>query len=204
MLEGLKGILGRPLAIALDTAGGAMYVTDSTSKTVIRANLDGSSPKALGDFGGLIDTPSDIAVDSTHEKLYIASFIGRTGRVIRADLDGSGVENLGDLGGTVAQPLNVAVEPLAGRLYVADNMANTMCIADLEGGNVRSLGNLDGALHEPTHMALDVASGRMYIANWGGDHFITRANLDGTGGERLGEERSELYYQSGVGVYFPF
>jgi DNA-binding beta-propeller fold protein YncE len=52
-----------PVSIALDVAGGKMYVTNNGNHTISQANLDGTGGVSLGNLNGTLDGPFGIALD---------------------------------------------------------------------------------------------------------------------------------------------
>ncbi|MDD9975728.1 MAG: leucine-rich repeat domain-containing protein, partial [Candidatus Poribacteria bacterium] len=86
----VKDLTSVPHGIALDTANGKIYLTNSRGK-VQRLNVDGSNYQS-NLITGLEDL-RDLAVDVVNHKVYWTEQTGEdTGRVRRADLDGSNVE----------------------------------------------------------------------------------------------------------------
>ena len=64
-----------------------MYITSLLNNKIVRANLDGSSPLDLGNPGGLLSGPNDIALDLANGQMYITSTTNH--KIVRANLDGS-------------------------------------------------------------------------------------------------------------------
>ena len=165
-------IPSHPSGIALDVAGGKMYMTsddndDVNSRgTVIRANLDGTGAESLGDFGFTLIGLRGIALDLRAEarKIYVViSFQPRD-----------------PVTGNVINPFGNVVKA---------NMA--------DGG---SPGNINlGGLNEPYGITLDVAGGFVYVTNQG-DHTIVRGHMNNAPGIPLGDFGGMLVRPAGIAL----
>jgi sugar lactone lactonase YvrE len=148
-----------------------VYWTDLSTRTIGRANLDGT-----GANQSFIASPAyGIAVDAAH--VYWANF--NTGAIGRANLDGTGATPSFIIGASF--PLGVAVD--AGHIYWTNSGAGTIGRANLDGtGADQSF--ITGA-SQPRTVAVDAA--HVY---WTNNHNPTptgeigRANLDGTGADQ--------------------
>ena len=155
--------LGAPGGIALDTAGGKMYWTNSGK--VQRADLDGSSVETI--VAGL-GFPKGITVDPGGGKVYWTD--SGTHKIQRANLDGSNVEDLVTSG--LNAPVAITLDLGAGKMYWTDINTDKIQRANLDGSNVEDLLVADGG-----DIALDTGAGKMY---WISGHNIQRADLDGS------------------------
>jgi uncharacterized repeat protein (TIGR02543 family) len=170
-------------AIPVHAAGLHMYVVNGATGTVIQANLDGTGGFSLGNLGGTLSNPLDIALDVPNNKMYVTNSSNNT--VSRANLDGTGGVNLGNLGGTLNQPYGIALDLVNNKMYVVNNGNDTISQANLDGTGGVNLGDLGGTLNGALNIALDVANNKMYVVN-NTTGTVSRANLDGTGGVSLG------------------
>ena len=92
--------LVNPQSIALDTAAGKMYWTDSgtgapnplENDKIQRANLDGSNVETLLTFQNQLRVPRGIALDVAGGKMYWTDIV--RDRIRRANLDGTEAEDL--------------------------------------------------------------------------------------------------------------
>ncbi|MBI3913928.1 MAG: hypothetical protein HY327_07050, partial [Chloroflexi bacterium] len=112
-LGNLNGTVSGPNGIALDLAGGKMYVTNTGNNTISRANLDGSGGINLGNLSGTVSGPNDIALDVLNCKMYVPNVFNPSasnGTISRANLDGTGGISLGSLIGTGFRPLGIALD----------------------------------------------------------------------------------------------
>lgn len=208
-LGNLNGTLNLPQGIALDTAHGKLYVANLGSGTISRANLDGTGGEDLGNLNGTLNGPVGIALDVSQGKMYIVN--NGSDAVSRANLDGTGGEDLGDLGGTLLGPWYIALDLVERRMYVTNSGGD--CIrghisrANLDGTGGEDLGNLNNTVCCPAGIALDLIRRKLYVGNPntpieaplpGGT--VCVSNLDGTGGEDLGDLGGTLDGASGIAL----
>jgi hypothetical protein len=150
--------------VAVD--GHHIYWTNSGSKTIGEANLDGSGVNQT--LVTVASAPVAVAVDGRH--VYWADLGSNT--IGRANLDGTDV-NQSLITGAVP-PLGIAVD--GQHIYWANGAgAGTIGEANLDGTDVNQ-SFITGAA--AVHLAVD--SEHIYWANDGGFEAIGRANLDGT------------------------
>lgn len=189
--------LNQPVDLALDLAGGRIYLTDGGNQNIVRANLDGTNRQTI------ISSPANggIALDLAAGKLYWSvgpSLNPGTGSIHQANLNGTGATTL--ISG-VTTPAGVALDLAAGKIYWTEVNPKVT-----NGGDIRRA-NLDGSGQEvivqslplPVGLTLDSGTGKIYWTDYGtlasitgsdinivpmtGD--IRRANLDGSGQETL-------------------
>ncbi len=127
--------LGTVEGIALNTATGKVYWTDSEVGTIQRANLNGSNVEAL--VNGT-RSPSDIALDAAGGKMYWADYEGK--EISRANLNGSNVETLVT---GLAGPSNIVLDAARRKIYWMDQVWNPVTGSITESSIQRS--NLDGS-----------------------------------------------------------
>ena len=170
-----------PGSIAVDTTDDMLYWLDKRTRSIRRANLDGTNVEDL--VTGLEDA-KDIALDLVAGKMYWTE--QGMGAIRRADLDGSNVENLLT---DIENPGSIALDVLEEKMYWtvrgASRFPDSGIIqrSNLDGSNVETL--LAG-LRDPMGIALDHVAGKMYYwvgSGWNGS--IYRSNLDGSSSEVL-------------------
>jgi len=168
----VKDLTSVPHGIALDLAGGKIYLTNAWGK-VQRLNLDGSNFQPNLITG--LDMPKNLALDISEGKLYWTEV---SGRIRRANLDGSNVEDVATGLGT---PMGLAV--FDGTVYwtemTGENQGEIQRV-NLDGTNTEMLLKLKSI---PRGIALDLMENKLYWTNSRG--IIQRANLDGSHIENL-------------------
>jgi virginiamycin B lyase len=161
----------------LPAAASAHIYWSSKTKTVARANLDGSAPNVNFIFSSdIFQSHGEIAIDTGH--LYWVNTLNTvppsTGTIGRANLDGSGVnQNFITMASGNDHP-GIAVD--SGHIYWANNQANTIGRANLNGTGVDD-SFITGA-SGPRKITVD--AGHIYWANTS-TGAIGRANLNGSG-----------------------
>ena len=163
-------------AMALDVDGGRVYWTNLSTKTILRADLNGENiEEVLTVSDGY---PEEIVLDVDRGKVYWTNPATQT--IQRADLDGSNVEILFNLQEDVLYTdwrgprIGIALDVDGGKIYWADSRQGTIQRADLDGQNVEIL--FDPTVRRPHGIALYLD--KMYWSDaWKGT--IHRADLDG-------------------------
>jgi sugar lactone lactonase YvrE len=117
-----------PRGVALDLGAGKLYWADNGTRSIRRANLDGSGAEDVITTGPL--GPSDIELDLAHGHLYWAD--RDKNQIARANLDGSGVTVVRS-GAGVVQPYYLALDVGAGDVYWTDFDSGTVHVARLDG-----------------------------------------------------------------------
>lgn len=159
-----------PVDLAVDSASGKLYWSDSYTLKLQRANFDGTVVEDLFvNQGGI----RGIALDLLNSKLYWTN-IGN-GQIIRGNLDGTGRQVLISTG--LDGPNSVEVDALGGVMYWTDPFAFKIQRANLDGTNIVDL--ITSGLGNHKGITLDLSAGKMYWADRGLGT-IARANLDGT------------------------
>ncbi len=180
------GIEG-PGSIAVDTTDDMLYWLDKRTRSIRRANLDGTNVEEL--VAGLEDA-KDIALDLVAGKMYWTE--QSMGAIRRADLDGSKVETL--LTG-IENPESIALDVFEEKMYWTGRSTSLfldsgiILRSNLDGSNVETL--LTG-LRDPVGIALDYVAGKMYYwidSSWRSSMY--RANLDGSDSEVVVTESTE-------------
>ncbi|MYA70455.1 T9SS type A sorting domain-containing protein, partial [Candidatus Poribacteria bacterium] len=158
-----------PHRIALDTANGTLYLTNSRGK-VQQMNLNGSGFEA--DFIVNLVSPQGIAVDAAGGKVYWTEQTGdHSGRIRRANLNGTNVQLVREL---KSAPQGLAVDPSNERLYLTNSWGKVQRM-NLNGSGFQP--NFIVDLNAPRGIAVDVAGRKIYWTERGS---IRRANLDGS------------------------
>jgi sugar lactone lactonase YvrE len=127
LLDGADGLVD-PRGVAVDTGAGKLYWADNGTRTIRRANLDGSRAEDLITSGLL--GPSDIELDLAHGHLYWAD--RDKNQIARSNLDGSGVTVVRS-GAGVSQPYFLTLDVAGGDLYWTDFDNGVVHIARLDG-----------------------------------------------------------------------
>ncbi|HWX96653.1 MAG TPA: hypothetical protein VNZ01_07355 [Solirubrobacteraceae bacterium] len=194
---GLQTVQSEPAGfedgLALDTAGGRMYWTDTDASVIASANMNGTNPQiVLDDFG---QEPLGIALDVASRKMY---WTDREG-VKRANLDGTERELL------TKEPARgfCALDLAARRIYWADWPSGAVKSAPMEGEpTVTTIASKQPA---PFGIAVDHAGGKVYWLelNLGKKkrekNEIRRANLDGSEVQTL-LERPGAGFEGGLAI----
>jgi DNA-binding beta-propeller fold protein YncE len=176
------GAAQRPWSVAVDRTNGYVYWTEysrsgSTLGGISRSNLDGSAIVNLLTPAQDPSSPSGLALDLVHGKMYWTDSWNNS-PIRRANLDGSGVEAIA----AAASARDIALDVAGGKMYWTNLLDGTIRRANLDGSNPQTLLGSTGA--EPYGIALDLLHDRMYWAE-ARSNLIRRANLDGTGVEDL-------------------
>ena len=165
----VKDLTSAPQGIALDPAGGKIYLTNAWGK-VQRLDVSGSNfqPNLITE----LDTPRGLALDVSGGKVY---WTERPGRIRRANLDGSNVENVAT---GLGNPINIAIS--------GDTVYWTEKIGE-DSGEIRSA-NLNGPPNVmirhsfpqgfPVGIAVDAVENKLYWTTSRGS--ISRSSLDGS------------------------
>ena len=167
----VKNLTSVPYGIALDTINGKLYLTNAYGK-VQRLNVDGSNFQPNLITG--LDTPRNLVLDVTGNKVYWTETTEASGRIRRATLDGSGVQNVAT---GLVPPLSLAVAN--GKIYWTEGTtenAGKLHRANLDGTNSELLETLPLAA---TGIAVDTGRNSLYLTTGSGE--IHRRDLDGSG-----------------------
>ena len=165
----VKELTSAPRRLALDTANGRLYLTNSRGK-VQQMNLNGSGFQP--DLVVNLASPRGIAVDAAGGKVYWTEQTGdNSGRIRRANLNGSNVQLVKEL---TSAPQGLAVDTANGKLYLTNAWGKVQRM-NLNGSSFQP--NLIVNLASPQGVAVDVAGNKVY---WTEEGKIRRANLDGS------------------------
>ncbi len=172
-----------PRYVALDSAAGKLYWTDSTAGRIQRADLDGSQVETLlsGFTGGGL---REIKLDTASGKMYWTDIA--THKIQRANFDGSGVQDI--VSASVSGARALVLDLTAGKLYWADQGTRDIRRANLDGTNMEVVWSGDSN-SQPVAIALDTQAGKIYWSDGNLDK-ILRANLNGSQVEELIDTRA--------------
>ena len=169
LLPNIRNVTG----LAVDVAEEKIYwVEKTTNRTgkIQRANLNGSNVELVK---SLTSAPHGIAIDTTHNKLYITN---SWGKIQRLNFDGSNFET--DLITGLNTLKNIVLDIDGGKLYWTEKTSNRtgkIQRANLNGSNVELVKSLSSV---PLSLAIDSANRKLYLTNsWGK---IQRLNFDGS------------------------
>ena len=166
-VQELASILSVPMGIAVDTAGSALYWTNSRGR-IQRANLDGSGIENVLEH---LTSPLDIALSETGNVYWTHS----NGGVGFMNLKGpQQIRNISN-GADAAGSLVIA----GGKLYWTERTGDsggTINRANLNGSGVTELVSI---LAVPSGIAVDGSRSKLYWTNSRGR--VQRADLDGSG-----------------------
>ncbi len=170
--------------IALDPAGGKIYLADISNSEIYRANLDGSGFETLIPDNGTVDAPTDIELDLAAGRMYWSD--EGTTTIKSALLDGSDIQTvLSDgAGDPVSKPYAIAIDPRgAGKLYWYNHGSKTIYRANIDGSGTETLFGPAG-VNTIRRLALDLDENKLYWSDYDGRQ-IMRSNLDGSFSETL-------------------
>ncbi|MCY4568329.1 MAG: dockerin type I domain-containing protein [Candidatus Poribacteria bacterium] len=164
----VKNLTSVPHSIALDTANGKIYLTNTWGK-IQRMNLDGSNFQPNLITG--LESPRHLVLEVTGGKVYWTETTEASGRIRRANLNGSNVQNVAT---GLTAPLRLAIA--AGKVYWTS--VGKLQRANLDGTNNEVLETLPLA---PTSIAVDTERSVLYLTTPSGE--IHRRDLNGSGDE---------------------
>ena len=180
----VKDLTSVPHDIALDAAGGKIYLTNAWGK-VQRLNVDGSDFQPNLITG--LDAPRGLALDVSGGKVYWTEMAGR---IRRANLDGSNIEDIATGLGT---PMDLIV--FDGTVYwtekTGENRGEIRFVTSDRNRNIMT--SISFTLGFPIGIAVDAVDGKLYwttsrgiigrSALGGGDfqpNFVTGLGAPGT------------------------
>ncbi len=163
---------GQLNGIAVDLAGGVVYVSDSAFHVIQQFSASGASGPRLGTYGssgsldGQFNSPTGIATDALGN-LYVADTGNQ--RIQKFDKWGTFLAKWGTSGnadGSLCDPNGIAT--YAGHVFVSDSCNDRIQEFDASGIFVAkwgAAGGGDGQLISPTGIA--VAAGNVYVVDSG-------------------------------------
>jgi len=160
-------------SVVLDTLARKVYWFRPDGQ-MLRANLDGSFIEPL-----FVDTTLDLGpeIDPINGHLYWSS--PDEGKIYRSALDGSFKMAIAD----TTDPLGIGLDLQNGKIYWCDGGSDSIRRADLDGGNAETV-IVDE--DRPADVLVDNAEGKIYwLVRFTGSRPIRRANLDGSGVEKI-------------------
>ncbi|KAK9509474.1 hypothetical protein O3M35_006784 [Rhynocoris fuscipes] len=180
-------------ALTWDSSTNSIYWSDSETRTISKAKVNGSDQTVL--INNNLENPTGLAIDWVTSKLYWID--SGTKNIQVANLDGSMRSLL--IWDNLLQPRDICLDPLNGYMYWSD-WGEKLGEAKIEragmhGGN-RSV-FLSSNLSKPNGLFIDYASSRLYWAD-AGTNSIQYIRMDGTGRTTL---LSELEHPFGLVVF---
>jgi hypothetical protein len=198
--------LVRPEGMAIDTAGGRLFVASSgeteydpeteTNKVVVpgqilAVNLDGSGASPFSVPGAPVDEPEGIVVDPT-TGLVIWANTGTgssKGSIAWAKLDGSAGGTLNTSGATLRFPDRIGLDPASGRVFWANVpealepvVLSYAYLNNTGGGDLDTTGAPE--ILSQTGFAVDSAASRLYWLSSPATR-VSYASLSGGGGGEI-------------------
>ena len=165
--ELVRDLTSVPRDLAIDSAGGTLYLTNSWGK-IQRLNVDGSGFRPNLIIG--LESPQHLALDVAGGKVYWTA----PGSIWRATLTGKNKEKLiADLG-TIGSIAVAGAKIYWTEANKNDTKRGKVRCAALDGSNVQTLATL---LSVPIGIAVDAVDRKLYWTNSRGR--IQRANLAG-------------------------
>ena len=164
----VKDLTSAPLDIALDTAGGKLYLSNAWGK-IQRMNLDGSNfqPNLITD----LMAPQNLVLDTASGQLYWTEQTSKTtGKVQRANLDGSNVQLVKEL---TSAPRGMTLDAVNRKLYLTNGWGKLQRM-NFDGSNFQP--NFITGLKDPGQVVVDMIDSKLY---WTEQGKLRRANLNG-------------------------
>jgi len=177
--------------LALDLINDRIYFGDHPLG-IFYTNLDGSEKTLLPNTSSgfdLLRHTHDIEVSNDLNKVYYTNgefpFFNHFDGIRRADLDGNNVEDIAVT--NINSAITLALDVSAGKLYFAPEKTGTIFRSALDGlGPEPFLTGIDGVYD----IEVDSLAGKIY---WTSQFELGRANLDGSGVERLANLSGERF-----------
>ncbi len=163
------GRLLRPCGLAVDAAGGRVFVADSAAHQVVVLTREDEEIGRLGGRGsgaGEFNFPTNIALDGSG-RVYVSDTLNFRVQVFAADLTPLGqIGGKGDMPGYFSQPKGLAVDA-EGTLYVVDANFEAVQLFDAAGALLMTFGREGhgpGEFWLPAGIHVD-AAGRIWVAD---------------------------------------
>lgn len=151
-----------PVGVAVDSANGNVYVTDSGSSNV--SVINGSTNKVIATIP-VGDTPSGIVFDASDSEVYVANFLGSTVEVISTTTN-TVFKTIPILVGPdqfPGGPVGLACDSVNGNVYVTDQAVNDTSV--ISGVSLSPTPIPVGGY--PIAAAFDPENQDVYVANAG-------------------------------------
>jgi len=137
------GRLGRPCGLAVDAAGGRVFIADPATHEVVVLTRDDAELARIGGRGGgpgEFNYPTNVALDG-RGRLYVSDSLNFRIQVFDADLRPlRQFGRKGDMPGYFSQPKGIAVDA-GGHLYVVDSNFEAVQVFDSEGNLLMAFGH---------------------------------------------------------------
>jgi hypothetical protein len=181
--EVLLSGLTNPRGLAVDTAAGLMFWSDTQDEVIYRATTEGDNLTAIVDSGSQYGRPT---LDTGAQRVYYGNFTSGAIRV--CDYDGnsdSRVVSGGD------DPIGIALDLAGGKIYWTDaqTFTNYVARADLDGTDVEILVDFPLASSGLEDIRIDPDAGEIYWIDeiTDSERGVWKAALDGSGAQRIYE-----------------
>lgn len=148
-----------PFGVAIDTATGNVYVTNTDSNNV--TVIDGATGVTVANIP-VGKSPYGVAYDSSTKDVYVAN-----GGSDNLSVISGSTEKVVASVGVGTSPIGVAADPSTGQLFVANNGSANVSVLSTSNNTV--VANLNVGKN-PYGVALDNASDQIYITNRGSDN----------------------------------
>lgn len=156
---------GQPVAVAFDSFGGRVLVSDSVGGVVETFDLAGVYKGALG--AGVLKRPCGIAVDGTNGRVFVVDVVAH--QVVVFNAAGEEIARAGGRGsgpGEFNYPTNVALDG-EGRMYVSDTLNFRVQVFDSELRPIKQIGkkgDMPGYFSQPKGISVD-AEGHVFVVD---------------------------------------
>jgi len=165
-----NGQLASPEGIAIDNAGGYVYIVDTFNQRVQKFTLTGGFVTKWGTMGsgdGQFGTPYYVAIDPTGSTVYVADTVNR--RVQRFTSTGGFINKWGSQGtgnGQFEWPAGIDID-ISGNLYIADTLNRCVQKFTSAGGFITkwgSFGTGNGQFSYPQGVTVD-NGGNVFVSD---------------------------------------
>ena len=155
-----------PIGVAVDTANGNVYVTDSGSSSV--SVISGSTETVFARIP-VGSNPSGVVYDAKNTYVYVANFLDDVVEVINTTTNVLQM-NITVTGG----PVGVAYDSTSGNVYVTAQDLNT--VDEISGASNTIIGSVLVGSY-PIAATFDPANNNLYVANAGSDNVSVISTL---------------------------
>ncbi len=164
-----KEELARPTGLAVDVAGGRLWIADAKAHRLLAVDFEGKVTGRVGQRGqeaGSFNFPTALAVDH-RGSIYVLDTLNFRVQILSAAGEPRREFGIaGDGPGTFLRPRGIAVDA-ARRIYVSDALFDNVQIFDLEGRLLLALGRRGrqpGQFSMPAGVGVH-PDGRLYVAD---------------------------------------
>jgi len=157
-----------PNGMAINPAADRLYISFKGTQNVAVLDTNTNEIVAAIDFGLEPEEPrwpGDVAIDSSHDRIYVA-IDGLDPEVVVIDGESASVTNRIS---QPADPVSLAINPLTGRLYVALSGYRGQVISVFDTKSAVKIADIP-LDDDPTDVAVNVATNRLYVTKNSGDN----------------------------------